>query len=120
MSTNIDGNFRTFSTSSAISAFRLVQPSTVTAGGVDVAVSGATKAIGATIDDAPAGGYVSVKLFHPTFFATCSGSAAIGDVVKFDSAGQVTTLAANLVTAGIALEAATATSAVIEIAVPMF
>jgi hypothetical protein len=49
-----------------------------------------------------------------------SGTAAVGDVVKFDAAGQVTTLAANLVTAGIALEAATATSAVIEIAVPMF
>ena len=50
MSTNIDNGFRTFSTSSAISAYRLVQPSTVTAGGVDVAVSGATKAIGSTID----------------------------------------------------------------------
>jgi hypothetical protein len=120
MSTNIDNNFRTFSTSSAISAYRLVQPSTVTAGGVDVAVTGATKAIGATIDDVAAGGYVAVKLFHPTFFATVSGVAAVGDVVKFDAAGQVTTLAANLVTAGIALEAATATSAVIEIAVPMF
>jgi len=32
----------------------------------------------------------------------------------------VTTLAANIGTAGIALEAATATSAVIEIAVPLF
>lgn len=120
MSTNVDTTFRTFSTSSAISAYRLVQPSTVTAGGIDVAVTGATKAIGSTIDDGAAGGYVTVKLFHPTFFATVSGTAAVGDVVKFDSAGQVTTLAANLVTAGIALEAATATSAVIEIAVPMF
>ena len=120
MSTNIDNNFRTFSTSSAISAYRLVQPSTVTAGGIDVAVTGSTKAIGATIDDGAAGGYVTVKLFHPTFFATVSGVAAVGDVLKFDAAGQVTTLAANLVTAGIALEAATATSAVIEIAVPMF
>jgi len=120
MSTNVDTNFRTFGTSTAISAYRLVQPSTTTAGFVDVAVTGATKAIGATIDDGSAGGYVTVKLFHPTFFATVSGTAAAGDVVKFDSAGQVTTLAANLVTAGIALEAATATSAVIEIAVPMF
>lgn len=120
MSTNIDNNFRTFGSSSAISAYRLVQPSTVTAGFVDVAVTGATKAIGSTIDDISAGGYGTVKLFHPTFFATVSGVAAVGDVVKFDAAGQVTTLAANLVTAGIALEAATATSAVIEIAVPMF
>ena len=120
MSTNVDTNFRTFGTSTAISAYRLVQPSTTTAGFVDVAVTGATKAIGATIDDGSAGGYVTVKLFHPTFFATVSGTAAAGDVVKFDSAGQVTTLAANQVTAGIALEAATATSAVIEIAIPMF
>ena len=40
--------------------------------------------------------------------------------MKFDASGLVTTLAANLVTAGVALEAATATNAVIEIAVPMF
>jgi hypothetical protein len=98
----------------------MVQPSTVTAGGVDVAVTGATKAIGSTLEDVAAGGYVTVKLFHPTFFATVSGTAAAGDVVKFDALGQVTTLAANLATAGIALEAATATSAVIEIAVPMY
>jgi len=32
----------------------------------------------------------------------------------------VTTLAANLVTAGIALEAATSSGAVVEVAVPMF
>jgi hypothetical protein len=120
MSTNIDGNFRSFTTSSAISAFRLVQPSTTTAGGIEVAVTGATKAIGTTIDDTAAGGVASVKLFHPTFFATVSGTAAPGDVVKFDASGQVTTLAANVLTAGIALEAATATSAVIEIAVPLF
>jgi len=120
MSTQIDSGYRTFSTSSAISAYRMVQPSTVTAGGVDVAVTGATKAIGSTLEDVAAGGYVTVKLFHPTFFATVSGTAAAGDVVKFDALGQVTTLAANLATAGIALEAATATSAVIEIAVPMY
>jgi len=120
MSTQIDSGFRTFSSSSAISAYRMVQPSTVTAGGVDVAVTGATKAIGSTLEDVTAGGYVTVKLFHPTFFATVSGVAAVGDVMKFDALGQVTTLAANLATAGIALEAATATSAVIEIAVPMY
>ena len=120
MSTNIDNNFRTFGSSTAISAYRFVQPSTTTAGFVEVSVTGATKAIGSTIDDIPAGGYGTVKLFHPTFFATVSGTAAAGDLLKFDAAGQVTTLAANLVTAGVALEAATATSAVIEIAVPMF
>jgi hypothetical protein len=120
MSTNVDNNFRTFSTSSAISAYRFVQPSTVTAGGVDVAVTGATKAIGSTIEDVAAGGYVAVKLFHPTFFASVSGVAAVGDVVKFDASGLVTTAASNLVTAGIALEAANATGAVIEVAVPMF
>ena len=120
MSTNIDNNFRTFSTSSAISAYRFVQPSTVTAGGVDVAVTGASKAIGSTIEDVAAGGIVAVKLFHPTFFATVSGVAAIGDTLKFDATGLVTTAASNPITAGIALEAATATAAVIEVAVPMF
>jgi len=40
--------------------------------------------------------------------------------LKFDATGLVTTLAANLVTAGVALEAATSSSAVIEIAIPMF
>ena len=49
MSTQIDSGYRTFSTSSAISAYRMVQPSTVTAGGVDVAVTGASKCIGSTI-----------------------------------------------------------------------
>jgi len=120
MSTQVDNNFRTFGTANAISAYRLVQPDTTTAGFVNVAVTGATKAIGVTQEDVVAGGFVAVKLFHPTFFATVSGTAAVGDVLKFDAAGQVTTLAANIGTAGIALEAATATSAVIEIAIPMF
>jgi hypothetical protein len=120
MSTQVDNNFRTFGTANAISAYRLVQPDTTTAGFVNVAVTGATKSIGITQEDVVAGGFVSVKLFHPTFFATVSGVCAVGDVLKFDAAGQVTTLAANIGTAGIALEAATATSAVIEIAIPMF
>ena len=120
MSTQIDNNFRTFGSASAISAFRFVQPDTTTAGFVNVAVTGATKAIGVTQEDVAAGGYVAVKLFHPTYFATVSGTCAAGDVVKFDATGLVTTLAANLVTAGVALEAATATNAVVEVAVPLF
>ena len=120
MSTQVDGNFRTFGSASAISAFRFVQPDTTTAGFVNVAVTGATKAIGVTQEDVVAGGFVACKLFHPTFFATVSGVAAVGDTLKFDATGLVTTLAANLVTAGVALEAATSSSAVIEIAIPMF
>jgi len=120
MSTQIDNNFRTFGSASAISAFRFVQPDTTTAGFVNVAVTGATKAIGVTQEDVAAGGFVAVKLFHPTYFTTVSGTAAVGNTVFFDATGLVTTAASNLVTAGIALEAATATSAVIEIAVPLF
>jgi len=120
MSTQIDNNFRTFGSASAISAFRFVQPDTTTAGFVNVAVTGATKAIGVTQEDVAAGGFVSVKLFHPTYLATVSGTAAVGNTVFFDATGLVTTAASNLVTAGIALEAATATNAVIEVAVPMF
>lgn len=120
MSTQVDGNFRTFGTANAISAFRLVQPDTTTAGFVNVAVTGATKAIGVTQEDVVAGGFVAVKLFHPTFFTTISGVCAVGDTLKYDASGLVTTLAANIGTAGIALEAASATNAVIEIAIPMF
>jgi hypothetical protein len=120
MSTQIDNVFRTFGTASAVSAYRFVTPDTTTAGFVNVAVSGASKTIGVTQEDAPAGGFVTVKMLHPTFFATVSGTCAVGNTLFFDAAGQCTTLAANLSTAGIALEAATATSAVIEIAVPLF
>jgi hypothetical protein len=120
MSTQVDGNFRTFGTANAISAYRLVQPDTTTAGFVNVAVTGATKAIGVTQEDVVAGGFVAVKLFHPTFFNTISGVCAVGDTLKFDASGLVTSAASNLVTAGIALEAASATNAVIEVAVPMF
>ena len=120
MSTQIDNNFRTFGTANAISAFRLVQPDTTTAGFVNVAVTGANKSIGITQEDVAAGGFVTCKLFHSTFFATISGVAAVGDVLKFDASGLVTTAASNIGTAGIALEAATATNAVIEIAVPLF
>jgi hypothetical protein len=120
MSTQIDNNFRTFGSASAISAFRFVQPDTTTAGFVNVAVTGAIKAIGVTQEDVAAGGFVAVKMFHPTYFTTVSGTAAVGNTLFFDATGLVTTAASNIVTAGIALEAATATSAVIEIAVPLF
>lgn len=120
MSTQIDSAFRTFGSASAISAYRFVQPDTTTAGFINVAVTGATKAIGVTQEDVAAAGFVTCKLFHPTFFATVSGTAAVGNTVFFDSTGLCTTAASNLVTAGIALEAATSSSAVIEIAIPMF
>lgn len=120
MSSQIEGNFRTFGFSSAISAFRLVIPSTTTAGNADVAVTGTARAIGVVQQDVAAGDAGTVKLFHPTFLAAVSGTCAVGDVLRFDSAGQVTSAASNIGTAGIALEAATATSAVIEIAVPLF
>ena len=77
MSSQIDGLFRTFTFASAISAFRFVQPDT-TAGQAVVAVTGATKAIGVVQQDVAAGDAGTVKLFHPTFFGTVSGTAAAG------------------------------------------
>ena len=118
MSTQNDGLFRSFTFQTAISAYRLVQPG-VTAGYAIIATSGTDKAIGVTQDDVAALGVGTVKLFYPTYFSTVSGTCAVGDSLSFDNAGQVTTLAANTVSAGIALEAATATSAVIEIAIPL-
>jgi len=118
MSTQNDGLFRSFTFQTAISAYRLVQPG-VTAGYAIIATSGTDKAIGVTQDDVAALGVGTVKLFYPTYFSTVSGVCAVGDSLSFDNAGQVTTLAANTVSAGIALEAATATSAVIEIAIPL-
>lgn len=120
MSSQVDGLIRTFGFSTAISAFRAVQPSTVTANEAIVAVTGSTRAIGIVQQDVAAGDAGAVKLFHPTFFATVSGTCAIGDALKWENGGQVTSAASNIGTAGIALEAATATSAVIEIAVPLF
>ena len=118
MSTQIDGQFRSFTFQTAISAYRLVQPG-VTAGVAIVATSGTDKAIGVTQDDVAANGVGTVKLFCPTYLSSSSGTCAVGDSLSFDAAGQVTTLAANTASAGIALEAATATSAVIDIAIPL-
>lgn len=118
MGTQVDNNSKTFTFASAISAFRAVQP-TSTAGRAQAAVSGATLAIGFTQEDVAAGETGEVKLFHPTYFATVSGTCAVGDSLSFDASGLVTTLAANVISAGIALEAATETGAVIEIAIPL-
>ena len=118
MGTQVDGFFKTFTFASAISAYRAVQP-TVTAGQAQAAVTGATLAIGFTQEDVAAGDSGTVKLFHPTYFSTISGTCAVGDSLSFDASGLVTTLAANTVSAGIALEAATETGAVIEIAIPL-
>lgn len=118
MGTQVDGFFKTFTFASAISAYRGVQP-TSTAGAAQASVTGATLCIGFTQEDVAAGDAGTVKLFHPTYFATVSGTCAVGDSLSFDASGLVTTLAANTVSAGIALEAATADGAVIEIAVPL-
>jgi hypothetical protein len=118
MGTQVDGHFKTFSFSNAISAFRAVQP-TSTAGEAQAAVTGATLAIGFTQDDVAAGAVGAVKLFHPTYFATISGTCAVADSLSFDASGLVTTAASNTISAGIALEAASATNAVIEIAIPL-
>jgi len=118
MATQIDGLSRTFQFTNAISAFRIVQ-TTAVSGRAEAAVTGATLAIGITQEDVPALGYGEVKLFHPTYFATISGTCAVGDSLSFDASGLVTTAATNLVSAGIALEGASATNAVIEIAIPL-
>ena len=118
MGTQVDGFFKTFTFASAISAYRAVQP-TSTAGQAQAAVTGATLAIGFTQEDVAAGDSGTVKLFHPTYFATVSGVAAVGDSLSFDASGLVTTASTNTISAGIALEAATETGAVIEIAVPL-
>lgn len=117
MGTQVDGHNKSFTFVSAISAFRAVQP-TVTAGQAQAAVTGATLAIGFTQEDVAANGTGAVKLFYPTYFATLSGSAAVGDSLSFDSSGLVTTTASNTISAGIALEAGV-DGAVIEIAVPL-
>ena len=119
MGTQVDGFFKSFTFTTAISAFRAVQPSATTQGLAQAAVTGATLAIGFTQEDVAAGDSGTVKLFSPTYFATVSGVAAVGDSLSFDASGLVTTAASNTISAGIALEAATETGAVIEIAIPL-
>jgi len=118
MSVQNDNLNKAFTFANAISAYRLVKPDT-TAGQAVVAASGADTAIGVVQDDVTANGTGNVKLFYPTYFATVSGTCSVGNKVFFDAAGQVTTAAANTVLAGVALEAATSTAAVVEIAIPL-
>ena len=114
MATNIDGGaIRTFNFASAISAYRFVQIGT---DGLAVAsVSGTARAIGS---DVAAGDNGAVKLFYPTFFATCDVAIAAGGLVATSTAGLVTTAAANVGVVGVALEGGAA-DAVIEVAVPL-
>ena len=117
MATNIDGGaIRTFNFATAISAYRFVQIGTD--GLAVAAVSGTARAVGSTIADVAAGDNGSVKLFYPTYFATCETAIAIGGLVATTGSGLVTTAAANTGIVGVALEAGAA-DAVVEIAVPL-
>ena len=117
MATNIDGGaVRTFNFASAISAYRFVEIHTD--GTARAAVSGSARAIGSTIGDVAAGDNGSVKLFYPTFFATCETAIAIGGLVATTGSGLVTTAAANVGVVGVALEGGAA-DAVVEVAVPL-
>jgi hypothetical protein len=118
MATHIDGGaVRTFNFASAISAYRFVEVHTD--GTARAAVSGSARAIGSTISDVAAGDNGSVKLFYPTFFATCEdGIIAMAGLVATTGSGLVTTAAANTGVVGVALETALA-DAVIEVAVPL-
>jgi hypothetical protein len=117
MATHIDGSaVRTFNFASAISAYRFVQIGT---DGLAVAsVSGTARAIGSTLSDVAAGDNGAVKLFYPTFFATCDVAIAAGGLVATSTAGLVTTAAANVGFVGVALEGGAA-DAVIEVAIPL-
>jgi len=117
MATNIDGGaIRTFNFATAISAYRFVQIGTD--GLAVAAVSGTARAVGSTLADVAAGDNGSVKLFYPTYFATCETAIAIGGLVATTGSGLVTTAAANTGIVGVALEAGAA-DAVVEIAVPL-
>jgi hypothetical protein len=59
-----------------------------------------------------------VKLFYPTYFATCETAIAIGGLVATTGSGLVTTAGANVGIVGVALEGGAA-DAVIEVAVPL-
>ena len=117
MATNIDGGaVRTFNFASAISAYRFVQIGTD--GLAVAAVSGTSRAVGSTLADVAAGDNGAVKLFYPTYFATCETAIAIGGLVATTGSGLVTTAAANTGIVGVALEGGAA-DAVVEIAVPL-
>lgn len=112
MATQVDSTNRAFIASAAISAFRLVRLDT-TANQVVAATSGA--AIGFTQEDASAAQIVNVKLFHPTYFATVSGTGvAAGSAVHAIADGKVAS--AGGVSLGFAIVAGT-TNDIIEIAI---
>jgi len=113
MATQVDNNNRSFTATSAISAFRLVKLDT-TDNHITVATNGA--AIGFTQDDASAQQLVNVKLFHPTYFATVSGAGvAVGGIVHAIAEGKVAS--AGGISMGYAINAGT-TNDIIEIVVP--
>lgn len=112
MATQVDSTNRSFVANAAISAFRLVKLHT-TENQVVVATNGA--AIGFTQEDASASDTVNVKLFHPTYFATVSGTGvAAGAVVQAIADGKVAS--AGGVSVGYAINAGT-TNDIIEIAI---
>jgi hypothetical protein len=114
MATQVDSTNRSFTATSAISAFRLVKLDT-TENQITVATNGA--AIGFTQDDATASQLVNVKLFHPTYFATVSGAGvAVGGVVHAIAEGKVAS--AGGISMGYAINAGT-TNDIIEITIPM-
>jgi hypothetical protein len=118
MATHIDGGaVRTFNFASAISAYRFVEVHTDGSGSCGCFWFCSLR-IGSTISDVAAGDNGSVKLFYPTFFATCETAIAIGGLVATTGSGLVTTAAANTGVVGVALETALA-DAVIEVAVPL-
>lgn len=113
MAVQFDNNSRSFSFATAISAFRLVK---VTG---DNAAAAATNgsAIGFVEQDAAATEVASVKMFHPTYFATVSGAGvAAGAVVHAIADGKVAS--AGGVSVGFAVNAGT-TNDVIEVAIPL-
>ena len=113
MAIQIDGNFRTFSFATAISAFRLVKVSADNA--ATVATNGS--AIGIVQEDAAATEVATVKLFNPTFFATVSGAGvSAGAVVHAIAEGKVAS--AGGVSMGYAINDGT-TGDIIEIAIPL-
>ena len=117
MATNIDGGaVRTFNFASAISAYRFIEVHTD--GTARAAVSGSARCVGSTISDVAAGDNGAVKLFYPTYFATCETAIAIGGLVATTGSGLVTTAVANVGIVGVALEGGAA-DAVVEIAVPL-
>ena len=112
MSAQFDTPFRTFSFASAISAFTLVKVS----GDSAAAVAANGLAVGIVQEDVAAAGIGMVKLFHPTYFATVSGSVVAGGVCHALSDGKIAS--AGGVSFGIAINAGS-TGEIVEIAVPL-